>query len=117
MNLPPPEFENLFWYVMGRLSRFGPRYAHLRGTSQQAANVLNIDIDFAYLDGDHSHDGVRQDLALWYPKVRVGGVIGGHDYGNKDFPGVRQAVDEFFGPRGIKVNTPGECVWWVRKDV
>ena len=30
---------------------------------------------------------------------------------------VRQAVDEFFGPRGIKVNTPGECVWWVRKDV
>jgi hypothetical protein len=117
MNLPPEQFEHLFWYVMGRLSRFGPRYTHLRGTSQQAANVLNVEIDFAYLDGDHSYEGVRQDLSLWYPKVRAAGIIGGHDYGNRDFPGVGRAVDEFFAPHGSVVRNEGDSVWWVRKNV
>lgn len=36
--------------------------------------------DFIYIDGDHSYKGAKGDLINFFPKVRVGGVIAGHDY-------------------------------------
>merc|ERR1711988_1795637 len=38
--------------------------------------------DFIYLDGDHSYKGVKQELPLFWDKVRPGGVLAGHDYCN-----------------------------------
>jgi hypothetical protein len=38
--------------------------------------------DFVYIDSDHSYEGVTEDLEAWYPKVRKGGMIAGHDYVN-----------------------------------
>jgi len=52
-------------------------------------------IDFLFLDGDHTYDGVKKDLQLWINKIKKGGVIAGHDY-NELSCGVRQAVDEYF---------------------
>jgi hypothetical protein len=36
--------------------------------------------DLVYLDADHSAFGCYQDLVHWYPKVKPGGVLSGHDY-------------------------------------
>ena len=36
--------------------------------------------DFVYIDGDHSYEGSKSDLKNYYPKVKRGGVISGHDY-------------------------------------
>jgi predicted O-methyltransferase YrrM len=36
-------------------------------------------IDFAFIDGDHTYDGVRSDFARYAPLVRPGGCIGFHD--------------------------------------
>jgi cephalosporin hydroxylase len=55
----------------------------------------NESIDFLFIDGDHRYEGVKQDLKLWMPKIKKGGVIAGHDY-NEPTCGVKQAVDEFF---------------------
>ena len=117
LNLSASEFENLFWYVIGRLSRFGPRYNHVRGSSAQAAQVLNVELDFALLDGDRSHAGVFQDLNLWFPKLRNAGVIGGHGYGHASSSGVKAAVDGFFASRGLTVHAEPAHVWWVEKHV
>ena len=38
--------------------------------------------DFIYLDGDHSYKGVKQEMPLFWDKVRPGGVLAGHDYCN-----------------------------------
>ena len=35
--------------------------------------------DFAFIDGDHTYDGVRQDWLLYSPMVRPGGVVAFHD--------------------------------------
>ena len=35
---------------------------------------------FVYIDADHTYEAVTEDLNAWFPKVKVGGVIGGHDY-------------------------------------
>jgi predicted O-methyltransferase YrrM len=36
-------------------------------------------IDFVFLDGDHSEEGVRQDWDNWHPFVIPGGVVALHD--------------------------------------
>lgn len=36
--------------------------------------------DFIYVDARHDRTGVLEDLANWWPKLRKGGVIAGHDY-------------------------------------
>jgi hypothetical protein len=58
--------------------------------------------DIIYFDGDHSYEGVKNDLINGYNKIKNGGYIMGHDYEMNmkkvnhmyDF-GVKQAVDEF----------------------
>jgi len=58
--------------------------------------------DIIYIDGDHSYNGVKNDLKNAYSKIKNGGYIMGHDYEmnmikakNKYNFGVKQAVDEF----------------------
>jgi len=53
-------------------------------------------LNFVYIDALHTYDDVKRDIALWLPKIRLNGYIGGHDY-NVRWPGVKQAVDEAFG--------------------
>ncbi len=36
-------------------------------------------IDFAFIDGDHLYEGVKQDFEMYGPLVRPGGLIGFHD--------------------------------------
>jgi hypothetical protein len=53
----------------------------LRATSAAAApTVPDRTLDFVFIDGNHAYDYVLQDLTLWSPKVRVGGIVAGHDY-------------------------------------
>jgi hypothetical protein len=116
MNLPQEEFDELYRFTVARLSRFGPRYEHIRALSGEAANRVHA-VDFVYIDADHSYAGVWRDLSLWFPKVRAGGLIGGHDYDHRDFPGVRCAVDEFLGHLRLKATHDGEGVWWTEKPL
>jgi lipopolysaccharide biosynthesis glycosyltransferase len=58
--------------------------------------------DIMYIDGDHSYNGVKQDLTNAFSKIKNGGYIIGHDYEmnmkkakNVYNFGVKQAVDEF----------------------
>ena len=52
-------------------------------------------LDFVFLDGDHSYDGLKKDIIAWLPKVKKGGIICGHDFCLAD-SGVIQAVTELF---------------------
>jgi hypothetical protein len=57
------------------------RYELIRGYSVQVAAQLPDDsLDFVYLDARHDYESVLEDLAAWYPKVRSGGLFGGHDF-------------------------------------
>lgn len=37
-------------------------------------------LDFVYIDSVHTYAAVRDTFARWWPKVRRGGAIGGHDF-------------------------------------
>lgn len=70
-------------------------------------------VDFCYVDAGHDYDSVTNDLAAWWPKIRPGSSFGGDDY-TKGYPGLQQAVWDFFGPRDIRVSRMGRC-WIVKK--
>ena len=80
-----------------RLSPFGC-VIDARCSVEAAADVADRSLDFVYVDANHSREAVYVDLMAWAPKVRVGGVVAGHDY--RDFPTrptiqVKVAVDAF----------------------
>ena len=67
-------------------------------TNDASILVEDGSLDFVFIDADHTYEGARSDIGLWFHKVRAGGWVGGHDYSPK-WPGVVQAVDESFGGR------------------
>lgn len=115
MNLPQSEFDALYEFAKSRLAMFEGRFEAVREVSSMAAAAIKDKIDFIYIDALHTYEGVRDDLKIWFSKVNDGGIIGGHDYGHPNFPGVKKAVDEFFLRFGWEVHDVGEGVWWVEK--
>ena len=66
-------------------------------TSDDAADDFNDEVfDFVYIDGIHQYENVLSDIKNYLPKIKKGGVIGGHDYVS-NWPGVQLAVNEIFG--------------------
>lgn len=55
----------------------------------------DLSLDFVYIDADHSYDIVKKDIISWYPKVKYGGIIAGHDYYN--CKQVQMAVEDTIG--------------------
>jgi hypothetical protein len=88
-----------------------PRLQLLRLTSEQAAETCSVVVDAVYLDGNHDYKFVKQDIELWLPHIRPGGIIGGHDY-ERSHPGVIAAVDEAFGDKVKTLQNQG-CDWLV----
>lgn len=88
------------------------RYSHAaisnyfdRSKSEDAACLFPDGIfDLVFIDGDHSYEAVKSDIRNYLPKVRDGGILAGHDFGQ--FEGVTQAVLEegLDGSMGT--------VWW-----
>lgn len=66
-------------------------------------------MDFVFLDADHSYHAVKTDIAAWWPKVKMGGWLCGHDY-HKPRWGVGKAVNEL---TGVELDEDG--TWFVRK--
>jgi hypothetical protein len=81
-----------------KLTAFAGKRAHIyRAMSHEVVDQFKDgSLDFVFIDGDHSYDGVKLDISLWLPKVKPGGWIGGHDYDHPKLPGVSKAVDEAF---------------------
>lgn len=67
-------------------------------------------VDMVFIDADHEYGAVKEDLEAWWPKVKIGGALGGHDY-HPSF-GVIKAVDEFFGK---KPDETSNSAWVVYK--
>jgi hypothetical protein len=52
-------------------------------------------LDFVMIDTDHLYENTKNEIDVWYSKLKHGGFMGFDDYNNPDFVGVKQAVDEF----------------------
>lgn len=84
-------------------------------------------LDFVFIDGLHTYEGVKRDIEIWWPKVREGGILCGHDYDCDDedleavkhyplwygkHPGVVLAVRESFADFHVS-EYDDSSIWWV----
>ena len=49
-------------------------------TTQAAHHIENASVDYIYVDARHDYCGVTQDLETYWPKLRGGGILAGHDF-------------------------------------
>jgi hypothetical protein len=99
-NVSNTEHEANYQATLEAMRPFAGRYDIIRGYSACAAGFFEDSaLDFVYLDGNHGYEAVTLDLNAWWPKLRVGGLLAGHDFLDYDGPlgsfRVRQAVLEF----------------------
>lgn len=58
--------------------------SHLEETKNNLFSILNNEkLDFLFIDGDHSYEGVKQDFEMYSPFVKKGGYIGFHDINDR----------------------------------
>ncbi len=65
-----------------------------KGNSYQCARELKAPVRMAFIDGDHTYDGVKKDILALADMIVENGFMCFHDY-SSSFPGVVQAVNEF----------------------
>lgn len=100
------------------LGHFGGRSKILEMKTVEAALYFiknKIIPDFVYIDANHRYSSVKQDMGDWWPLIRPGGIMAGHDY--IDGEGVVPAVDEFVAENKLELNLTADHMksWWVTK--
>lgn len=95
-----------------------------RASTASAASCWRGEIDYLYVDADHTAEGCGRDLAMWWPFLKVGGLIAGDDYddidGNPEL-GVTRAWDDFERTHGQafeRTPTPGfagRLIWGIKR--
>jgi len=94
-----------------RMNLFKDKIVWIEDYSGKAVDRVPDDLDFVYIDGNHDYEFVKKDIELYYPKVKKGGVIGGHDFDGSN-RGVARAAIEFADEHHLEL-FGGKIDWFV----
>jgi FkbM family methyltransferase len=109
-------FDNLYNQIVEMLRPYGNRSEIIRKTSLEAVDQIEDEsLDFIFVDAIHTYENCLEDLTAWESKVKPGGYIMGHDWEHPSYPGVQQAVEEFFDGQEINGVLSPVHVWYVQK--
>ena len=75
------------------------------------------ELDIVYIDADHHK--AAEDIEAWWPKVKPGGWLCGHDYALTEWIQVKPQVDAWIVKSGLRlhVTREGWPSWAVRKPI
>ncbi len=110
-------------YAHERLKRYDDKIVWIKKQSSDAIGDIPDNLDFVYVDGNHEYLPVLEDLKKYYPKIRIGGYIGGDDiFEPQSFNGrfgVLPALKQFCLERGLvsESDDRGVNFWINRKPV
>ncbi|PRW61289.1 Capsular polysaccharide synthesis [Chlorella sorokiniana] len=140
-NVDQAEQENRYQETRKRLEPWKDKMVFLRNyTTKAAESIPDNSLDFIYVDARHDYCGVKEDLDTYWPKLKSGGILAGHDYltagevsakpgetqdwsvcldGSKHEGAVKGAVDEFAAAHGLSIvvvyDEPAWPSWMARK--
>lgn len=100
------------------------KYGHnlIRETSEVASEQFEDEsVDVVYIDGDHTYEGCKADISYWWPKIKPGSILCGHDYQHMKNRvtgmvfGVIPAVDEFVQEHNLDlyITSESDCPSWL----
>ena len=130
-NVGQSEQDKLMNYVRDRFSIYEGRVIQIRKYSQDAVSMFeNGSIDFIFVDARHDYSAVLEDITLYWPKCRKGGIMAGHDYlyaaeaaktnqkwqiqgdGSSHIGGPRMAAEHFASSVGRELTITREMPTW-----
>ena len=79
---PPPAEEDYFYQFMKNVddNKLTGTVIPIRGDSAYTLGIHAPEsIDIAFIDGDHSKEGITKDLEMILPRMKKGGVVMCHD--------------------------------------
>ncbi len=126
----------MFSCLQARLAAFSGRFNVFVGTSHRAAQTCKPEIaDFIFIDASHVYAQVDHDIEVWWPILKPGGILAGHDFDKPIkgmpmaeleelqhmetiqqgyHPGVVRAVRERFDDFELAPDE-NSSIWWGRK--
>lgn len=93
-------FGDCFQLTLSRFPHMQQRVDTLQIDSRKVDFAGYPDIEFAYIDGDHSYEGVRNDFLKVAPHLVANAVVVFDDYYD-DFPGVQRFINELRALPGV----------------
>lgn len=73
--------SGLYHDAINNIKGFEDRAIMIRATSAIASDIFaDESLDFVYIDANHAYEFVKEDIDKWWPKVKKGGWICGHDF-------------------------------------
>ena len=87
--------NTLYQLFLGNILPINSVITPIRMTSLDASKLYEDEsIDAVFIDACHEYQCVKDDIAAWFPKVKKGGYVSGHDYPWSSNHDVKRAVDE-----------------------
>ena len=114
--------ENLLGIFKWNINKYQKLNVHRRlpgitvmnmSSTQAASEFAGEPADIIFLDADHTYENVFADIDQWLPHLRKDGIMIGHDYNAREFPGVGQAAHEMFGSHVEEYCSLPNCSFWL----
>lgn len=124
-NQPDASHDGGKWDRLRKLAHARTEFAAdrrivLQGDSVEMADAVpDNSLDMAFIDANHTLEGVRRDMEAWWPKVKPGGWFAGHDWEPKEprIYGVVQAVEEFGERMNMRHELGEDATWFFRRTM
>lgn len=87
---------------------------HAMASVDAAKLYADESLDFVWVDASHDAESVLADLSAWWPKVKRGGVMAGHDL---DWATVQQALVPWAQFAGVTPEHVSARSWSIRRPV
>ena len=110
-DYPKETLNKAFNEAKKRMKKFKDKHQFIRKNSSDVIGDVPNNLDFVYIDGNHSYEYVKQDIENYWKKIKINGVLSGHDIVIED---VLKAVLEFVTKNNLKLQV-GERDWWIVK--
>jgi predicted O-methyltransferase YrrM len=112
-NISQDEMDFRFNQIITKASKFC-NINILREQSIKASESFSDEsIDLVFIDAIHTYEAVINDIMVWLPKIKNGGVLCGHDYCVSSF-GVIMAVNELLGVDNVRIGA--DNTWFYIKQ-
>ena len=109
--------ERVYALAKANLAEFNVEFIRKRSLDA-LSDIPDGSLDFVYIDGLHDFDNVVMDIIGWNSKVRVGGMVSGHDFGYFA-TGVIHAVEAYAKSHNINpwfaTNEPLASWFWIKR--
>jgi hypothetical protein len=115
-TLPQGEFDKAMMRAVDRVKFAGSRTTIVKQSSVVFSEfIADRSLDFIFIDANHSYEAVMNDIGAWSRKVKIGGLLSGHDFSlsERNSWGVASAVRQWCSANSLNFELGDGDTWFV----